>query len=257
MRFALGSMLLTLAVLGCGGGSDGDLTGPSEGTLEVIASTTGSDLDPDGYSLTLDHQAAQRLAPNGADTVASLTVGTHTVTLAGVAANCVLGGENPRTVDVAAGSMASLRFEVACSQMAPAQGAMQVSVPTIGDDLDLDGYEVALDGGTPEPILTNGSMLITGLTAGDHAVALSDVADNCVLSGTNPLTVTVVSGATVNASFSVNCSPLPLTAPGHDIAFSFAPHTSAAEYEIYLLSADGTTITTGGIRRASPTAWLT
>jgi hypothetical protein len=232
-------LLLTLAVLGCGGGSDGDLTGPSEGTLEVTASTTGSDLDPDGYSLTLDDHAAQRLAANGADTLASLTVGTHTVTLAGVAANCVLGGENPRAVEVAAGGIASLRFEVACSQVAPAPGAVQVSVPTTGDDPDPDGYEFTLDGGTPQPLLTSGSVLITGLTPGDHAVALSDVADHCVLSGTNPLTVTVVSGATTNATFSVSCS-LPLAAPGHDIAFSFAAHTSAAEYEVYLLSADGT-----------------
>ena len=242
MRFALGGVLLTLAVLGCGGGSDGDPTGLNEGTLEVIASTTGTDLDPDGYSLTLDHNAAQPLAANGADTLASLTIGSHTVTLAGVASNCVLGGENPRSVDVAAGGMARLRFEVACSQATPAHGAVQVNVQTTGDDPDPDGYEVVLDGGTPKPLLTNGSVLITGLAPGDHAAALSDVADHCVLSGTNPLTVTVVSGATANATFSVSCN-LPLAAPGHDIAFSFAANTSAAEYEVYLLSADGTTIT--------------
>src|SRR5829696_5719401 len=126
LPFALG---LGLA-LACSS-SGGSPTGPTEGTLEVITSTSGSDPDPDGYSLTLDQQAAQPLAANGADTVASLTVGTHTLTLAGVAANCVLGGENPRTVDVAAGGMARLRFEIACSQAAPALGAVQVSVPQL------------------------------------------------------------------------------------------------------------------------------
>ena len=95
---------------------------------------------------------------------------------------------------------------------------------------------MTLDGGTPQPLLINGSLLIAGLTPGDHAVALSDVADNCELSGTNPLTVTVVSGATANANFSVTCSPVPLAAPGHDIAFF-------ADGEVYLLSADGTTVT--------------
>jgi Tol biopolymer transport system component len=229
-------LALMMGLFGCGGGSGGGPTGPTEGTLEVITSTTGSDLDPDGYSLTVDQDAAQPLGSNGADTVAALAAGNHAVTLAGVASNCVLGGENPRTVDVAAGSMASLRFEIACSQTT---GAILLSVATTGDDLDPDDYQVTLDGGTPQPILINGFLRIAGLTPGDHAVALSDVADYCVLSGTNPLTVTVVSGETTNATFSVTCN-LPLAAPGHDIAFSFAAHTSAAEYEVYLLSADGT-----------------
>ncbi len=158
--------VLFLGLFGCGGGSGGGPTGPTEGTLEVITSTTGSDLDPDGYTLTVDHNATQPLGPNAADTVASLTVGTHSVTLAGVASNCVLGGENPRTVDVAAGGMASLQFEVACSQTAPTTGAIQLSAATTGDDLDPDDYQVALDGGTPQPLSINGSVLIAGLTPG-------------------------------------------------------------------------------------------
>ena len=51
--FALG-LGLVLACSSAGGGP----TGPPEGTLEVITSTTGSDLDPDGYSLTVDQDAA-------------------------------------------------------------------------------------------------------------------------------------------------------------------------------------------------------
>jgi dipeptidyl aminopeptidase/acylaminoacyl peptidase len=226
-------LVMVMGLFGCGGGSGGGPTGPTEGTLEVITSTTGSDLDPDGYWLTVDEGAASPIAPNSADTVVSLNAGTHTVTLASVASNCVLGGENPRTVDVAAGGMARLRFEVACSQAAP--GAVRVSVSTTGDDLDPDGYEVALDGGTPKPLVTNGSMSIAGVTPGDHEIALSDVADNCELSGTNPLTATVVSGATTNTTFTVTCGA-PLVAPGHDIAFTLG-------LEVYLLSADGTTIT--------------
>ena len=227
-------LVLMMGIYGCGGGP----TEPPEGTLEVITSTTGSDLDPDGYSITVDEGAATPLAANSADT-ASLNAGNHNVTLAGVASNCTLGGENPRTVEIAAGSMATLQFEIACSQTA---GAVQVSAATTGDDLDPDDYQVTLDGGTPQPLSINGSVLISGLTPGNHEVALSNIADNCELSGTNPLTVTVASGLTANANFTVTCSA-PLAAPGHDIAFAFAAHTSAAEYEVYLLSADGTTLT--------------
>ena len=64
-RAALPSVLvLVMGLFGCGGGSGGGPTGPTEGTLEVITSTTGSDLDPDGYSLTVDNNSAQPLGSN-------------------------------------------------------------------------------------------------------------------------------------------------------------------------------------------------
>jgi tricorn protease-like protein len=236
MRFAL-SMLLTLVVLGCGGGSGadqtgpGDPTGPTEGTLEVIASTTGSDLDPDGYTLTVDNSAPQSLPSNGADTVASLSTGTHTVTLAGMAPNCLLGGQNPRNVEIAAASMTSLQFHIACEQ----PPAISVSAATTGEELDSDGYEVAVDGGESQPLSINGSVRISGLTPGEHDVSLLGVADNCVVAGNNPVRVAVVGGSTANADFTVSCSPVPVAAPNHDIAFD-------SDGEVYLLSADGTTL---------------
>ena len=233
--------VLMLGVFGCGGGSGGGPTGPTEGTLEIITSTTGSDLDVDGYSLTVDEGAANPLAPNGADTVASLAVGNHTVTLAGVASNCTLGDENPRSVEIAAGSMASLQFEIACSQTAPTTGAIQLSAATTGDDLDPDDYQVALDGGIPQPLSINGSVLIGGLTAGEHEVALSGVADNCGVTQPNPRTVTVLGGSTADAAFTVTCSPIPLAAPGFDIAYR--ARDGIISNEVYLLSADGTTVT--------------
>jgi Tol biopolymer transport system component len=223
--------VVTAMTSGCGGGADGDPTGLNEGTLEVLASTTGSDADPDGYTLSVDNGTPQPLPSNGADTVASLSTGTHTVTLAGVAPNCLLGGENPRDVEITAASMTSLRFDIACTQ----SSAIWVSAATTGEDLDLDGYRVAVDGGDPQPVSINGSVRMGGLTSGEHDVALSDVADNCVVSGTNPVRVAVLAGLTANAGFTVSCSPLPLAAPGRDIAFS-------RDGEVYLLSADGTTL---------------
>ena len=237
MRFALGGMLLTLAVLGCGGGSDGDPTGPgdptglNEGTLEVLASTSGSDPDPDGYTLTVDNGVPQSLPSNGADTVASLSTGTHTVTLAGVAPNCLLDGENARDVEIAAASMTSLQFHIACEQ----PPAISVSAATTGEELDPDGYGVAVDGGVSQPLSINGSVRISGLTPGEHDVALLGVADNCVVAGNNPVRVAVLGGSTANADFTVSCSPVPVVAPGDDIAFR-------SDGEVYLLSADGTTL---------------
>ena len=136
--------------------------------------------------------------------------------------------------------MAKLQFEVTCSQTAPTTGAIQLSAATTGDDLDPDDYQVALDGGTPQPLSINGSVLIFGLTAGEHEVALSGVADNCGVTQPNPRTVTVLVGSTADAAFTVTCSPIPLAAPGFDIAYAA---TDGHHNEVYLLSADGTTIT--------------
>ncbi|MBA3894635.1 MAG: PD40 domain-containing protein [Gemmatimonadales bacterium] len=222
---------VTSATTSCGG-ADGDPTGLNEGTLEVLTSTTGFDPDPDGYTLFVDNGAPRPLSTNGADTVTSLSPGTHTVTLAGVAPNCLLGGENPRNVEIAAASVTSLQLHIACSQ----PPAIFVSAATTGEEPDPDGYGAAVDGGVPQPLPINGSVRIGGLTPGEHDVALLDVADNCVVAENNPLRVVVPSGSTANAEFTVSCSPVPLVPPGHDIAFG-------RDDEVYLLSADGTTST--------------
>ena len=222
---------VTSATIGCGG-ADGATTGLNEGTLEVLASTTGSDPDPDGYTFSVDDGAPRPLNTNGADTVTSLSPGTHTVTLAGVAPNCLLSGENPRNVEIAAASMTSLDFHIACNQTP----GILVSVATTGEEPDPDGYQVAVDGGVPEPLSINGSVRIGGLTPGEHDVALLNVADNCAVAENNPLRVVVPSGSTTTADFTVSCSPVPLVPPGHDVAFG-------RDGEVYLLSADGTTLT--------------
>ncbi|MEO6056692.1 MAG: LpqB family beta-propeller domain-containing protein [Gemmatimonadales bacterium] len=225
-----------VALLDACGGESGGSTEPIEGRLEIIASTTGSDLDPDGYVLSVDDGAPQPLPTNGADTVASLSPGIHRVTLTGVAPNCLLGGANPRSVDIPAASTTSLRLDVACSTPL---AAISVGAATTGDDVDPDGYDVVIDRGTPQPLPINGSVRISGLTPGEHEVALSDVAENCVIAGSNPRTVAAPSGSTANAAFTVTCSPLPLAAPGYDVAFT----ASDGDGEVYLLSADGTTLT--------------
>jgi hypothetical protein len=42
------------------------------GAIRVVASTTGIDLDPDGYTVTLDGGAPEPLSTNGSTTFADL-----------------------------------------------------------------------------------------------------------------------------------------------------------------------------------------
>jgi len=181
------------------------------GDLTVSASTTGSNLDPDGYTVTLDGNAStsQPLATNGGTaTFKAVAAGSHSVALSGVATNCTVSGPNPQSVTVPTDGTASASFTVTCVAQT---GTLTVTASTTGSNLDPDGYTVTLDGNasTSQPLATNGgTATFNAVAAGSHSVALSGVATNCTVSGPNPQSVTVPAGGTASASFTVNCTAL-------------------------------------------------
>jgi hypothetical protein len=176
------------------------------GDLQVSASTSGSNQDPDGYAVVVDSGVPQALAINGTLTLQGLAAGSHLVQLDSVAANCTVSGANPRSVNVPDGGTASTTFDVSCVQNL---GSLEVTAVTTGTDLDPNGYQVGIDGGISQTVGTNGSVVFPNLTAGDHVVTLSGVASNCTVGGFNPRTITVTYGDTASTTFDVTCSPLP------------------------------------------------
>src|SRR3989449_2678515 len=74
-----------------------DLTS-AVGSLIVSTSTTGTALDPDGYTVTVDGTQAQAIATNGSVTFDGLVAGPHAVQLSGVADNCTGSGADPGIV---------------------------------------------------------------------------------------------------------------------------------------------------------------
>lgn len=105
--------LAAILTLGCD-----NSTGPTTGAIAVTVSTAGAniDLDPDGYTLSIDGGPGQAVAVNAAVTIADLPTGNHLVRLDGLAPNCSVSGTNPRSVDVIASSDASspVSFSVSC-----------------------------------------------------------------------------------------------------------------------------------------------
>src|SRR6266511_818954 len=91
-----------------------DATGPTTGAVRVVLTTTGAELDPDGYSISVDGGPTQPVDINGTITLPALKAGDHSMALSGVAANCAVNGDNPRTVNVSAGGTALLTFSVTC-----------------------------------------------------------------------------------------------------------------------------------------------
>ena len=173
------------------------------GSIEVTTVTTGESPDPDGYSPVLDGAAGPPIGSNGTITFAGVAAGNHIVILTGVAPNCAVGGENPRTVTVGT-EVVGTRFEITCR---PPTGSIVISTTTAGPRPDLDGYAVSVDGSSGQAIGTNGTLTLSALSVGDHTMQLSGVAPNCTVGGENPRVVTVTNGGADRAAFQVSCFP--------------------------------------------------
>jgi dipeptidyl aminopeptidase/acylaminoacyl peptidase len=198
----LSSVALAAFLAACG--DDDGPTAPTTGSIQVTVSTTGVDIDADGYTFSIDGGSAQAIDVNGSQTVSGLAPGALVVQLGDVAVNCTVDGQNPKSVTVTAGQTVQASFSVTCSALT---GDLDVVTTTTGADLD-DQYTVSIDGGAPQATGANATFSVTGLPVGDHQVELGDVAANCLVSGANPRTVTVTGGGTAATTFSVVCSAL-------------------------------------------------
>jgi hypothetical protein len=181
--------------------SDG-VTAPTEGSIEVTVVTTGMDQDPDGYSLQLDGSGSQAVGLNGSVVFPNVAAGSHQVMLGGLAANCSVAATNPRAVTVVGGETASVSFAVTCVQILI---DLEIVTITTGQDVDADGYTFAIDGGTPASIGVNDSVTVS-VAPGSRSVTIAGLANNCVLAGANPRSVTVPTSGSARAEFVVSCT---------------------------------------------------
>lgn len=190
----------SLLWLGCG---DENLTAPETGRITVTSSTTGSPQDPDGYAVTVDNGEPRPIGANATITVSDLPPGDHVVGLGEAAENCLVAGENPRTVAVPAGQEVELTFEVVC---ATTVGGLTVTTSTTGPSPDPDGYTIRVDEAAEQPIGANASVTIVDLSPGSHAVELGGVATNCQVEGDNPRSAEVAAGQTGAVEFQIACT---------------------------------------------------
>ena len=100
-----------------------------------------------------------------------------------------------------------LAFLVACGDDSTGNGAgsLHVRVNPASSPLDPDGFDARVDNGNARPIPADGELQLEGMLPGAHTVELTDVDTPCTVSTENPVTVTVVAGDVVTASFTVVC----------------------------------------------------
>ena len=222
------------------------------GDVQVTTVTTGDDLDPDGYTATLEaltQSGAVLLSStaspiNGTVTISRLRAGNYyRLTLGGLASNCAVRSTNPQAVTVNGASTATVAFNMVC---AVSTGSVRVTTTTSGTDLDPDGYFLGVDGSL-QRIATSGVITISGLAPGGHNVGIADVAFNCEVTGTAERTVNVTVGATTEVTFAIACDPVTQLAYTNP----WDANGGYSDAEIYLINSNGT----GVLRLTTNPAW--
>jgi len=207
------------------------------GQVQITTTTTGSDLDADGYEFSVDGGPSQTIAVSATATVPGLAAGTHTVVLSGVSANCTVAGGTSRDVTVTGGGTATVAFDVTCSPLPPEVGSIRLTTNTTGSDLDANGYQFSIDGGQGQSIGSNATSTIGGVPAGAHTIQLSGVAGNCTVVNGSSQSVTVSPGVTAIVDFNVTCTAVPPSAGS--IRITAATTGSDPDANGYRFSIDG------------------
>lgn len=130
--------------------------GTQVGDLAVTTMTTGVELAPSGYLISIDDGPAQPIELIGGITVRDLSPGPHTVALLSLGENCTIDGTRARTVSVSEGTTAAVHFDVSCVP------SLDASLAFVRDD---QIYLAFPDGAAPRR-LTNTP---TGVTNADPA----------------------------------------------------------------------------------------
>jgi hypothetical protein len=176
------------------------------GSISVTASTTGVNLDPDGYTVVVRGDAlggrvvSQPISSNATAEIPGLAPGDYELRLSDLAPNCLWASSlnAVQVATVSAGSAAKVTFHVTCFD-APL-GTLRVRTSTTGSPPFF--YLIGIDNRTVGGVGVNGAADFR-LSAGSHKVSLQ-VGTSCSVAD-NPRTVQVISGATVEAAFKVTC----------------------------------------------------
>lgn len=193
------ALALAFSTAGCGSETPGE---PSTGGLQLIVSTTGADVDSDGYLVSVDGGVAVRVG-EGTTTLPDLEPGAHQLAVSDVAGNCVLGGGNPRPITITPDQMTQATLEVACTAY---RGSLRVEVESTGWDVDGDGYTLLVDGVESDQRTPTSALTVPGVEPGVHAVTLGGVAPNCAVVIPRVRTVEVDSLQEAALAFRVFCA---------------------------------------------------
>ena len=209
---AMVSLVGLLAIQSCedaGGPPDG---GPPDGSpgpavsaaAQIRATTTGLEVDPDGFRVVVDGHEVGTVASNGM-LVTLLDPGSHAITLIGLTPNCTIDGADSRTVAVKEDDMVPVVFAVVCTATS---GVVSVVVDVSGPSGSA-AFTAALDEARTWVVTPGEPSYLAGVSAGEHGTSLR-TPSYCVLQ-TEAQRISVAVGEvvrdTVEVHFAATCDP--------------------------------------------------
>ena len=118
--YAVLRLLLIGSVAGIISCGDDQTSVPTDGTIEIVTDTEGSDFDQDGYLYSVNNSQGQAIGHQETVFVPALEPGEYDVTLSGIAENCTVPAEqNPQTATVVSSDTVEVRFDVTCEVLTP------------------------------------------------------------------------------------------------------------------------------------------
>ena len=176
------------------------------GSMHVSTTTSGPEMDPDGYFVTVGGVSKAEMPANGTASISNLREGTYAVSLAGLSGNCVVDGANLLTVNITFGATVEVAFTIRC---VPA-GGLRLTTATTGPYLDPNGYDLELRPEGPSSVthatvLTNGTVTVSGLLPGNYRLTLFDILPNCDAVSSNPRVVAITAGSETSVTFDIKC----------------------------------------------------
>ena len=129
MEQRVSRILLLAAGLATAACQDGERPSEATGEVRVSVTTTGLDLDLNGYRVMVEGADRGGISSNGT-TLIRLDPGTRSFALASMEANCRVDGPDSRHVTVAEDELAQVGFTVVCTARS---GVIGVVVSAIGN----------------------------------------------------------------------------------------------------------------------------
>ena len=226
---------------------------PTPGAIELSVSTSGPDQDADGYLLSVSGPSSDefaRLAVTGTQTITVTEPGDVRLLLYGLASNCILTGQNPRTLSVKAGATATVGFVVNCV----ASGSLRVTTATTGADPDVDGYFMfdrdrsrigsdmshSFTAGLDIRLPPNGTTTASALIPGSYQVVIQHVAPNCItpIAATEP--IIIIAGVETSLTLEFTCATSSQIAFVRGAGWAEWEPENIANTDIYVINSNGT-----------------
>jgi len=93
-------------------------------TTAVTTVSDGSELDPDGYAVSIDGHAAQHVDATGTVVTGNIEAGAHSVSLSGLSGNCGLADGPVQRATVTTGATTAITFNIVCAPLPPIAGRL-------------------------------------------------------------------------------------------------------------------------------------